>query len=73
MRYAGHGCDKLLLVHSKEGRLMKTQVGSKVHPWYKGCHEWGVKGIAGLEKPIKYDDPMRGSHTGWQPQKQVVK
>ena len=39
---------------------MKTKVGSKVHPWYKGNHEWEVKGIAGLEKPIKYDDPMQG-------------
>lgn len=39
---------------------MKTQVGSKVHPWYKGCHEWEVKAIAGLEKPIKYGDPLQG-------------
>ncbi len=39
---------------------MKTHIGSKVHPWYKGCHEWEVKGIAGLEKPIQYDDPMQG-------------
>lgn len=39
---------------------MKTEIGSKVHPWYKGCHEWEVKGIARLEKPIKYDDPMQG-------------
>ena len=38
---------------------MKTKVGSKVHPWYKGCHEWEVKGIAGLEKPIEYDDPVQ--------------
>lgn len=39
---------------------MKTQVKGKVHPWYKGCHEWEVKGIAGLEKPIKYEDPEQG-------------
>lgn len=39
---------------------MKTRVGSTVHPWYKGSHEWEIKGIAELEKPIKYDDPMQG-------------
>lgn len=39
---------------------MKTQVGSRVHPWYKGCHEWEIKGIAELKKPIEYDDPVQG-------------
>jgi len=39
---------------------MKTQVGSRVHSWYKSSHEWEVKGIAGLKKPIKYCDPMQG-------------
>jgi len=39
---------------------MKTQVGSTVHPWYKGTHEWQVKSIAELEQPIEYDDPTQG-------------
>ncbi len=39
---------------------MKTKVGSKVHPWYKGYREWEVKGIAELKKPIEYDDPIQG-------------
>ena len=40
---------------------MKTKVGSNVHPWYKGVHEWRVRGIAGLKQPIKYDDPVQGT------------
>lgn len=39
---------------------MKTQVASIVHPWYKGTHEWQVKGVAQLEKPIEYGDPIQG-------------
>ena len=39
---------------------MKTQVGSKVHPWYKGTHEWRVRGIAQLKQPIEYPDPEQG-------------
>lgn len=39
---------------------MKTQVGSTVHPWYKGSHEWQIKGIAQLRQPIEYDDPIQG-------------
>jgi len=35
---------------------MKTKVGSIVHPWYKGTHEWEVKGIVELKKPIEYND-----------------
>lgn len=39
---------------------MKTQVRSKVHPWYKGTHEWEVKGIAEPKKPIEYHDHEQG-------------
>ena len=39
---------------------MKTQVGSKVHPWYKGTHEWRARGIAQLKQPIGYSDPEQG-------------
>lgn len=37
---------------------MKT--GVRVHPWYKGTHEWRVKGVAELKKPIGYDDSVQG-------------
>ena len=40
---------------------MATKVGGKVHPWYKGYHEWEVKGIADLKKPIEYYDPKQGN------------
>jgi len=39
---------------------MKTKVGSKVHPWYKGSHEWEVKSIAEIRRPIEYHDPEQG-------------
>ena len=39
---------------------MKTTVGSTVHPWYKGIHEWEVKSIAELNKPIEYPDLEQG-------------
>ena len=45
---------------------MKTKIGSKVHPWYKGDHEWEVKNIAGLNKPIEYPDPEQGD-VGYDP------
>jgi hypothetical protein len=40
---------------------MKTAVGSTVHPWYKGTHEWRVRGIAQLKQPIEYPDPEQGN------------
>jgi hypothetical protein len=39
---------------------MVTSTGSTVHPWYKGNHEWKVKGVAQLEQPIKYKDEQQG-------------
>ncbi len=39
---------------------MVTKVGSKVHPWYKGSHEWQVDGIVELSKPIEYVDSIQG-------------
>ena len=39
---------------------MATTVGSTVHPWYKGTHEWRVRGIAQLKQPIEYPDPQQG-------------
>jgi hypothetical protein len=39
---------------------MKTAVGSTVHPWYKGTHEWRVRGIAQLKQPIEYPDLEQG-------------
>ena len=38
---------------------MSIEIGSIVHPWYKGTHEWQVKRIAELKKPIVYDDPIQ--------------
>lgn len=40
---------------------MKTAVGSTVHPWYKGAHEWRVRGIAQLKQPIEYPDSEQGN------------
>ncbi len=39
---------------------MEAEVGSTVHPWYKGIHKWKVNGIAKLSQPIQYDDPSQG-------------
>jgi hypothetical protein len=39
---------------------MATKVGSKVHPWYKGKHEWNVKKIAELDQPVTYRDDNQG-------------
>jgi hypothetical protein len=39
---------------------MVTSIGKKVHPWYKGKHEWKVKNIAQLEQPIRYQDDQQG-------------
>lgn len=39
---------------------MRVKVGSMVHPWYRGTHEWRVKALAELEEPIEYDDPEQG-------------
>ena len=36
-----------------------TEVGSLVHPWYKGTHEWRVKRIAKLRQPVEYHDPVQ--------------
>jgi hypothetical protein len=36
--------------------MMVTSVEDKVHPWYKGNHEWKVKNIVKLERPIEYYD-----------------
>jgi len=35
-------------------------VKQTVHPWYKGVHEWMVKGTAELNNPIKYHDSSQG-------------
>ena len=45
---------------------MKTHVGSKVHPWYKGNHEWEVKGIAEIKHQIEYRDHEQGD-VGYDP------
>jgi len=37
-----------------------AKVGSKVHPWYKGTHEWEIKDIARLNQPVKYRDSQQG-------------
>ena len=39
---------------------MVAKVGSMVHPWYKGNHEWKVEGIAKLNEPIQYHDLYQG-------------
>ncbi len=39
---------------------MTASVGSTVHPWYKGNHEWKVKDVAQLETPIRYRDELQG-------------
>jgi len=40
---------------------METNVGSTVHPWYKGIHEWQVEAIAKLPQRIEYSDPVQGN------------
>ena len=40
--------------------VVSTKVGSRIHPWYKGTHEWEVKGIAELSHPIEYPDSEQG-------------
>jgi hypothetical protein len=40
---------------------MPADVGSIVHPWYKGIHEWEVKKVAKLNKPIEYHDDEQGN------------
>ncbi len=42
---------------------MAAAIGSSVHPWYKGNHEWKVKGIAQLEQPVTYSDEQQGDVT----------
>ena len=39
---------------------MVASTGGTVHPWYKGNHEWKVKGVAQLEQPVKYQDDQQG-------------
>jgi hypothetical protein len=39
---------------------MVASIGDKVHPWYKGNHEWLVKKIAKLFKPVEYSDKDQG-------------
>jgi hypothetical protein len=39
---------------------MVTSIGDKVHPWYKGNHEWKVNDIVQLKQPIKYHDAQQG-------------
>jgi len=39
---------------------MVTTEKATVHPWYKGNHEWKVKGIAKLNEPIQYYDLNQG-------------
>jgi hypothetical protein len=45
---------------------MPTSIGSTVHPWYKGNHAWKVKGIAQLERSVKYPDEQQGD-VGYDP------
>ena len=40
---------------------MAASVGSAVHPWYKGNHEWRIKGIAELEQSVKYHNEEQGA------------
>lgn len=39
---------------------MPADVGSIVHPWYKGVHEWRVKEVSELASPIEYRDDEQG-------------
>ncbi len=39
---------------------MVASIGDKAHPWYKGNHEWKVKGVAQLDQPVKYQDDQQG-------------
>lgn len=45
---------------------MVTKEGVIIHPWYKGNHEWKVKGIAKLNKLIQYHD-LRQGKVGYDP------
>jgi hypothetical protein len=39
---------------------MPADIGSMVHPWYKGVHEWRVKKVAKLPSSIEYRDAEQG-------------
>jgi hypothetical protein len=39
---------------------MPADVGSIVHPWYRGVHEWEVTKVAKLDKPVEYTDSEQG-------------
>lgn len=39
---------------------MRTNVGSTVHPRYRGQASWHVEGIAELPEPLEYQDPVQG-------------
>jgi hypothetical protein len=40
---------------------MTASIGSTVHPWYKGNHEWKIKSVAQLDRPIEYHDEQQGN------------
>jgi hypothetical protein len=39
---------------------MKAMDRKKVHPWYKGQHEWEIIDNAEVSKPISYKDAEQG-------------
>ena len=45
---------------------MASGVGDTVHPWYKGIHEWTVKKVATLKKPVEWEDKEQG-HVKYEP------
>ncbi len=48
-------------IQSRKVRKMPADVGSIVHPWYKGVHEWRVKEVAKLANPVEYRDAEQGN------------
>ena len=41
---------------------MTAEVGSTVHPKYKGIAEWQIKQVAELPHPIEWNDPSEGAN-----------
>lgn len=46
---------------------MVANVGSKVHPRYKGCDDWEVRAVAELSKLLKWEDDYFGGEVSYSP------
>jgi hypothetical protein len=49
------------------GYKMTANIGSQVHPRYKGINEWEIKAIAELPQPLKWSDKYFGGEVTQSP------